>query len=154
MTTAQRLQQSLHELIPLSRAMRLEVALAEPERVVLVAPLAENRNHAGTAFAGSLYSLASLAGWALLRQLLLREALDADVVLAEGRMRYHRPCAHALRAEALLPLAAQQGLIRRLRAGRATPVPLTVSLAEAGPPWASFTGNYFLQPMQPPVSAE
>ncbi len=39
-------------------------AADDDEPVVLRAPLAPNANHKGTAFGGSLYSLAVLTGWA------------------------------------------------------------------------------------------
>jgi len=47
------LQTSLHERIPLSRAMGVTVPQAEPTGVVLSAPLAPNVNHSGTVFGGS-----------------------------------------------------------------------------------------------------
>ena len=61
----ERLQASLHERIPLSRAMGVRVLRAEPGGVVVEAPLAPNVNHSGTVFGGSASAVALLAAWAL-----------------------------------------------------------------------------------------
>ena len=57
----------MHEHIPLSRAMGLEVLEAGSYRVALRAPLAPNVNHRGSVFGGSLSAVAMLAGWGLCR---------------------------------------------------------------------------------------
>jgi hypothetical protein len=47
------LEQYLHEHIPLSAAMGVKVVQADPQCVVLTAPLAPNINHRDTVFGGS-----------------------------------------------------------------------------------------------------
>lgn len=61
------LQIYLHSHIPLSAAMQVEVVQATPDIIELRAPLAPNINHRGTAFGGSISTLATLACWSLLR---------------------------------------------------------------------------------------
>src|SRR3989338_2624036 len=61
--SAQQLSQILLDGVPLARAMDARVVSVDDGRAVLHAPLEPNRNVHGAAFAGSLYSLASLAGW-------------------------------------------------------------------------------------------
>ncbi len=65
-TMEQRLEEYLSRHIPLSDALQVEVAVALPDRILLKAPLAPNSNHRGTAFGGSIYALALLAGWSWL----------------------------------------------------------------------------------------
>jgi thioesterase domain-containing protein len=60
------LAQYLHEHIPLSRAMGVEVVEATWDGVSLRAPLAPNINHRETVFGGSASAVAILAAWALL----------------------------------------------------------------------------------------
>src|ERR1700722_9348070 len=50
----------------LAKHIGVVVESADDDAVVLRAPLAANANHQGTAFGGSLYSLAVLSGWAWL----------------------------------------------------------------------------------------
>ena len=56
------LRNVLHEEIPLTKAMGVEVNSYDGHCLVLSAPLDPNTNHKDTAFGGSLYSLAVLAG--------------------------------------------------------------------------------------------
>lgn len=57
----------------------------------LQAPLAANINHQGTAFAGSLNAVATLAGWATVWLLLRRRGHAAHVVIQDSSVRYLRP---------------------------------------------------------------
>jgi thioesterase domain-containing protein len=57
------LQRYLHERIPLSRAMAVEVRAATAEGVEIYAPLAPNINHRDTVFGGSASAVAILTTW-------------------------------------------------------------------------------------------
>ena len=61
------LQQKIRTGIPLSETMEFEIAELTPNLIRVQAPLAPNVNVHGTGFAGSIYSIAVLAGWALCR---------------------------------------------------------------------------------------
>ena len=61
MHTLQRIQDYLHEHIPLSKAMGATVLKVDLSGVVLSAPLEPNINHRETVFGGSASSLAILA---------------------------------------------------------------------------------------------
>ena len=74
------LQRLLNTELPITRHLGLRVLVADPGRVILNAPLAPNRNHKGTAFAGSLNALATLAGWSWLTTFLHHHRLAAQVV--------------------------------------------------------------------------
>lgn len=86
----------LHEHIPLTRAMGVEVASYDGTALVMTAPLALNHNHLGTAFGGSLNAIATLAGYVLL-WLELRDR-SAHIVIRESRIQFYRPVKGALRA--------------------------------------------------------
>ena len=62
-TTPRELARVLMEELPITQSLGIGVATAEVNRVVLTLPLAANRNHKGTVFAGSLNAVATLAGW-------------------------------------------------------------------------------------------
>lgn len=86
-----RLARYLHEKIPLSAAMALEVRAASPEQVRLFAPLAPNVNDHRTVFGGSAAVLATLAAWTLLHLRLERAAVPARLVIQRSRIEYERP---------------------------------------------------------------
>jgi thioesterase domain-containing protein len=76
----------LHE-IPLTAAMGLAVEEAGPDMVRLSVPLEPNHTHKQTAFGGSLYSAAVLAGWGVLWCALRERGLDAQaqvVIVGSG----------------------------------------------------------------------
>ena len=70
--------------------------------LVLTAPKEQNRNSLNTAFGGSLVSLATLAGygvvWELMRNETEREKVEWRIVIKESRAAYRRPVIGDLRA--------------------------------------------------------
>ena len=140
----QDLEAVLREEIPLTQAMGLRVAEASLARVVLAAPLEPNHNHKRTAFGGSLYSLAVLAGWSLLWIRLRDAGLDGHVVIAKSEAEYLRPVIEELVATA----EADEGVMAIAlevykRKGRAK-VLLTSRIGPEGNEGLRFLGTFAL----------
>ena len=74
------LQNLIDREIILAKHMGVVVESADDTSMVLRAPLAPNANHKGTAFGGSLYSIAVLTGWAWVTRCLATRELDAEAV--------------------------------------------------------------------------
>jgi thioesterase domain-containing protein len=104
----------------LARHIGIVVESADDAAVVLRAPLAPNANYKGTAFGGSLYSLAVLTGWAWVTRYLAARGLSADAVIQESSTRFLVPVEGELRASAAAPSDAQIDKFRKMlqRAGR------------------------------------
>lgn len=85
------LERYLHEQIPLSKAMGVEVMEASGEKVELAAPFAPNINHLETVFGGSASAVAILAAWTLLHVRLELEGISSRVVIQRNTMQYARP---------------------------------------------------------------
>ena len=103
MSPAQRIQDLLHNKIPITRAMGVRVEDYDGERLVLSAPLDKNVNHLGTAFGGSLNALAVLSGYGLLW--LELEDQDCHIVIRESSISYERPVRGEIRATCVRPEA-------------------------------------------------
>jgi thioesterase domain-containing protein len=86
-----RVERYLHENIPLSAAMRVQVKVATPQRVLLSAPLGPNINHHETVFGGSAAVLATLSAWTLLHVRLEHAAITARLVIQRSSMEYEKP---------------------------------------------------------------
>jgi len=115
----QQLQDSLYQRIPLSRAMGVTVLQADPDRVVLRAPLAPNVNHSGTVFGGSAASVAVLAAWALVEVRLQAVAQPGRIVIRRSTMDFEQPIMADFTAIAESPAAADwDRLLATLRRGR------------------------------------
>lgn len=114
------LQAYLHDQIPLSRAMAVEVLEASPDRVELTAPLAPNINMHGTMFGGSVATLALLAAWSVLHLRLEADGLPHQLVVHRTEAEYLAPITGWARAAANLEGADWQGFRHILdRRGRA-----------------------------------
>jgi thioesterase domain-containing protein len=114
------LQQRIDGEIALAKPMGVIVESADEAGVVLRAPLPPNANHKGTAFGGSLYSLAVLTGWAWLTRYIACTEINADAVIQESNMQFLRPVIGELRACIAPPAAHDIDKFRKLllRAGR------------------------------------
>lgn len=86
--TPTELQAYLHEHIPLSSAMQVQVEAATPERVILRAPLRPNINHRDTVFGGSASALAILSAWSLLHIKLIAGGHKTRLVIQRNAMHY------------------------------------------------------------------
>ena len=83
MTATAALERTLHDEIPLTRAMDVRVAAYDGNLLRLTAPLSPNVNDKGTAFGGSLYSLAVLCGWSLLHLKVKEAGLSYNIVIQD-----------------------------------------------------------------------
>jgi thioesterase domain-containing protein len=128
---------------PIGKHLGLTVESADDRGVALRAPLAANANDKGTAFGGSLYSVAVLAGWGWVTCYLAARDLDSEVVIQESTMRFLAPCEGELRARAAAPSEGQLDKLLKMlkRAGRGR-VPVHVEVGRAHALNAAFDGIF------------
>ncbi len=140
MTAADRLQQKIRNAIPLSEAMQFTITALDIDVIRVTAPLEPNVNIHGTGFAGSLYSLAVLTGWALCNHILEEQGLDADIAIGKAEIRYRAPvtgdieCACA--SDAARRAAFEQGVRER---GRGK---IVLDVSVGNPPHALLSAIY------------
>ena len=114
------LQKRITAEFALARHIGIVVDSAGDAGVTIRAPLAHNANYKGTAFGGSMYSVAVLAGWAWVTRYLAAEHVGADTVIQDSSMRFLVPVRGELHAHAAAPAPARIDKFRKmlLRAGR------------------------------------
>jgi thioesterase domain-containing protein len=139
-----KLQKVFNEQLPLSRAMGVKVLEAGP-RVRIEAPLGPNHNHLHTAFGGSVYSLAVLAGWGWLWVKLREEGMKAHIVIRSSQMEYLKPIEDTLHADCSPDDGIDWEGIRLTfeRKGKAR-VELEVLISGANKEAAQFIGTFVL----------
>ncbi|HYM42623.1 MAG TPA: YiiD C-terminal domain-containing protein [Steroidobacteraceae bacterium] len=122
------LQAYLSARIAPVRALGLEVESAEP--VIVAAPLEPNVNDKGTAFAGSLFSVAALAGWAHVMRWCAAQPVAAEVMLQAAKAQFLAPARGRFRATALEPAHIQREKLARMlaRGGRGR-IEITVTVS-------------------------
>jgi thioesterase domain-containing protein len=130
-----------HAEIPISAAMGIAVAGFAGRHLDLRAALEPNVNVHGTAFAGSLFSVAALCGWGLVHLQLQRQDLDGDIVFVEGRIRCLKPVREDVTARCAWGSEAEVVLDGLPRTGRGRFV-LTTRLDCADGLAAEFSGEY------------
>ncbi len=110
----------------------------------LLAPLAANVNDKGCAFGGSLCSLMTLAAWGLVNLELAQQGIDADIFVADSRVRYLKPVFEDLQIEACFDDAGERvALLDALRRqGRASIRLKACTLLADGGVAATFVGRY------------
>ena len=93
--------------MPPVAALQPRVLAWEDGALRLLAPLAANINDKGNAFGGSLCSLMTIAGWGLAFLQLAEAGLEADIYVADTRIRYLKPVYEDLLVEARLEIAGE-----------------------------------------------
>ena len=85
------LQHMIDANIPLAGHMGINVKSVDDKGVVLAAPLGPNHNHKGTAFGGSIASLALLCGWSAMVNLFHEWGFKGEAVVASLKTDYILP---------------------------------------------------------------
>lgn len=133
----------LHGNIPLTSAMQLQAHAYDGERLELSAPLAANVNDKGTAFGGSLYNIAVLSGWSLLRLKLNEAGLNQkNIVIYEANTRYLAPVTGELRAACSITTDALTELMHTLQKKNRARITLTATIYQQDKAAVEFTGQY------------
>lgn len=142
LASAEALTQFLRQSIPILASVELQALVASPQRVVLSAPLAVNRNHHQTAFGGSLALVGIVSGWALLHVALQAEGLRARLVVQKSEIDYRLPVAEDLVAETLRPEEAWPAFVERLRSRGKARIDLLTRIGAAGADGVQLKGTY------------
>ncbi|QLI82827.1 YiiD C-terminal domain-containing protein [Chitinibacter fontanus] len=139
------LKKTLHEEIPLTREICISVITASPQLIELSAPLAPNINHKCTAFGGSLYAVAVLAGWSMVFARLHAAGLHAHIVIQDAQIEYLLPVVETINARCELVSNVEFDRCLKLfsRKGRGR-IALDVQIVTQQGLAVRFCGNYVI----------
>ena len=141
MDHARQVEELFHAKIPITRALGVRVEEDEGGRLVLTAPLGENVNHLGTAFGGSLNTLAVLSCYGLL-WLELRDT-GCNIIIRDSAIRYDRPVRGDIRAVCAGPdEQAVEMFRRRFRKRGQARIILSATIEDEGVTAARFRGTF------------
>lgn len=118
----------LHQEVPLSRHMGVAAEAYDGRTLTLNADLEPNINIHGTAFGGSMYALAALCGWSLLRMRLEDRTLEAEIMLGSAHIDYRKPVRTRLVARASCDAAKFDVFAARVGSGRRASIEVPVAL--------------------------
>ena len=136
------LESAWRQGIPLVAAMGVEIAGYTDDELVLRAALAPNINVHGTGFAGSLYSICTLAGWGVLWLQLRARGRAAHIVLSEAQIDYGRAVEEAIVCRCRFDPETQAPNLSQLDATGSGLFPLTATIESGGGRAVRFEGEY------------
>ncbi len=99
MLSAEELEQHIRDGIPIAVQMAFKVNDLQPNSIAVIGGGSEYINVHGTAFAGSLYTICTLALWGLVTSRLPDEA---TLVLAQAEIRYRQPIVGNIQAQCMI----------------------------------------------------
>ncbi|HEY0385302.1 MAG TPA: YiiD C-terminal domain-containing protein [Pyrinomonadaceae bacterium] len=141
MSLARQIQDLFYSKIPITRAMGVRVEAYDGERLTLSAPLAENINHLGTAFGGSLNALLVLSGYGLLW--LELQDTECHIVIRESSIAYDHPVRGELCAVCVRPEAqALQDFKQTFQQKGKARITLSATVSDAGTTAVRFRGTF------------
>ena len=137
----QQLQSFLHQHIPASAALAIEVQSCDTQHVTMIVPHALNHNHKNTVFGGSIALAATLCGWSLVH-IRCPEA-QGNIVIQESHVRYLRPALDGLILHTLADdessWQTMQTMLAQRKKGK---IVLTTELFSRGECVAVFEGKF------------
>ncbi|MFS8138696.1 MAG: YiiD C-terminal domain-containing protein [Thermomonas sp.] len=130
--------------MPPVAAMQPAIAHWQDGHLRLRAPLAANVNDKGCAFGGSLCSLMTLAAWGLVYLELAQQGIEADIFVADSRVRYLKPVFEDLDVDGCFDDAGERAALMDAlrRQGRASIRLQARTLLADGGVAATFVGRY------------
>lgn len=142
------LQTTLEREIPICSQLGIRVHEGGLDGLVMSMPLKPNLNHQKTAFAGSLSTLCTVAGWGYTFLLLKKLGRSGSVVIHRSTIKYMQPVTSSeIRAQCRAATPAEsQYFLEMLDEKGQTKLELTVEIAGKLGPAVSFKGSYVVLP--------
>lgn len=112
--------------------------------IELCAPFENNRNDKGTAFAGSIASMLTLAGWSLLTLQLKEQNLEPDIMVVASEIKYARPAKQDLRATVEISQPELERIQSELKTRQRSRARLSITLHSGETTCATATADYAL----------
>jgi len=135
------LQEKIHANIPLSGAMQFTIVELDSRSIRVWAPLHPNVNVHGTGFAGSIYSMAVLAGWALCTHIMELNHMAGDLVVAGAEVKYRSPVSGDIQCQGEVSEVDRDAFCNNFEAHGKARLVLTIEVGSA--PNAILQGTYY-----------
>lgn len=140
------LKKVLAEKIVPAKAMGIDAVSWRDGCLTLTAPLNANVNDKGTAFGGSIYSLAVLCGWGTVFQVLTDAGIAADIAVYKSECNFMIPSTGEMKAVCYISEVDKLKLLDSfMKKGRGR-VFLNVEVFSKAEKVSSFSASYAVRP--------
>ena len=131
-----------YRTIPVSQFMQVTPVLFTRACLQVTAPIAPNINPHQTMFAGSIYTLMTLAGWGMIWLQQQCSQVHGHIILADASVKYLKPVSTQPQVKVIWPNCDLTPLLR----GKRVKIALAVELYCDDIMCATFTGQYMSLP--------
>lgn len=139
------LESLVHQEIPITRALDIRIEELNEDSIRVMAPFEANKNIHNTAFAGSIYTVATIAGWSLVTSLAIHHQLEGSVVLAKANIQYKKPINGDIVAECRVDDSRIiESFIASFQRKNRARLELAINLVEEGVIKATLNANFAL----------
>jgi thioesterase domain-containing protein len=140
MISANEMEQRIRDGIPIAAQMAFQIQELTTDMISVVGGGEENINVHGTAFAGSIYAIATLALWGLVNAHLPE---GVSLVLAEGKIRYRQPIEGNIQASCIISPDEMSVFLNRLQKRGLARLEATVIVSGTSGTAAEYYGTVF-----------
>ncbi|MCT7911254.1 thioesterase domain-containing protein [Arcobacter lacus] len=141
------LEDKLHNEIPLTKFMNLEITKYDEKELITTAPLDKNINDKGTAFGGSLATLTIVSGWSICW--LISQELNIDsknIVVIKNEHSYRKPVTKELICYTYKPTKDEiENLKNKLLLKKSASIKINSQIIEDGEICVDFIGYYVIK---------
>lgn len=141
-TLANQVFNGLLDLIPMLTLLPLDLE-ASQEELAIYTSFEESRNHHGTAFAGSIYTLAVTTGLVATHAILNKNLDEAAVVIGQAEIKYHKPIIKDYVAKMNFENLEKEEFIKSFTTDFKAHTTLNIEIFEADKLCVEFKGEYF-----------
>ncbi|MFL0194011.1 YiiD C-terminal domain-containing protein [Clostridium sp. WILCCON 0269] len=135
-------EQFLHQKIPITKEMRVSVIEFTPVKVRISAQLEPNLNHKGTAFGGSINSLMTVCGWAMVYANIKEIDDEAHIVVQKSNINYLSPIDKDFIAECTLDQITKELFFKTYNKHNKARIKLKVTCSDEQIMLAEYHGQY------------
>ncbi len=135
------LQKKIRSTIPLSEAMQFEITELDVDSIWVHAPLEPNVNIHGTGFAGSIYSLAVLTGWAMCMHIMSAYDMNGDLVVGKAEIKYRSAVTDDIDCRCAVPQVVKQQFIDLFKSSGKSRIELEINVGDRQN--ATLVASYF-----------
>ena len=97
------LQTFMNDKVPVTKSMGIDVVRSDDSGVEFKASIEANINDKAVAFGGSLFSVASLASWAVVDYILKNKGISAKIFVATSETKFKAPVTKDFSVQCLRP---------------------------------------------------
>lgn len=141
------LENKLHNEIPLTKFMDLEITKYDEKELMTIAPLNKNINDKGTAFGGSLATLTIISGWSICWLISKELEINSEnIVVIKNEHSYRKPVTKELICHTKRPTKDEiENLKNKLLLKKSASIKISSQIIEDGEVCVDFTGYYVIK---------